>query len=334
MIIDVHGHWTPPTEAGVYQSRLVMNRGRPIEQARPPKIDDERMQGIVDGHIAKLRAVGTDLQLISARPYAMMHSLKPERVVRLWTEFVNDAIAQQVRLSGGVFRGVAALPQFRGEPPRAAVVELERCVRELGFVGCLLNPDPLEGDEGQRPPGLGTEHWYPLFEKLVELDVPALVHSAGCMDPRESYTLHFLNEASIAVLELLESRVFEDFPTLKIVVSHTGGAIPYHMGRFRAWRFRAKGEPFDESLHKLYFDTCNYSRDALEHFFKVVRPTNVLFGTENPGTGSAIDPATGAQLDDLKPVIDGLGHLTDVDRQLIYEGNARRLYPLGLEDGR
>lgn len=329
MVIDIHGHLTPGPEAHVYQARLIMNRGRPAEQARPPTVPDESVASTIAPHLDKLRAVGTDVQLISPRPYAMMHSVKPLKVVRSWTAFVNDLIAQQVRLSAGVFRGVAGLPQYRTEPVGAAVEELERCIRTLGFVGCILNPDPMEGDEGPRPAGLGSEYWYPLYEKLVELDVPALIHSASCVDPRESYTLHFLNEESVAIMNLIESRVFTDFPSLKLVVAHTGGAIPYHIGRFRAWRLRAGGgEAFDDSLHRLYFDTCNYSKDALEHFFKVVPARNVMFGTENPGTGSVRDPASGRQMDDLKPVIDSIESLTNEDREMIYSENAMRVYRL------
>src|SRR5207253_530212 len=105
--------------------------------------------------------------------------------------------------------------------PEDCLPELERCVKELGFAGCLLNPDPTEGD-GERPPGLGETFWYPVYEKLVEFDIPALIHSASSCDPRESYTLKFINEESIAVISLLESRVFDDFPRLKLVVPHGG----------------------------------------------------------------------------------------------------------------
>jgi predicted TIM-barrel fold metal-dependent hydrolase len=53
-----------------------------------------------------------------------------------------------------------------------------------------------------------------------------------------------------------------------------------------------------------------------------------LFGTEKPGTGSSVDPATGRWLDDLKPVIESLPELTAEDKARIFEENARRLYRL------
>jgi 4-oxalmesaconate hydratase len=271
--------------------------------------------------------VGTDVQFISPRPYLQMHSVKPGRVTELWSRHCNDLIARFVEMFPERFRGVAGLPQYRDTSPLGCLDELDRCVKELGFVGCVLNPDPLEGDGGP-PPGLGDEFWYPLYERLVDLDVPALVHSASCVSPRESYTLHFINEESIAILELLESRVFQDFPSLQIVISHAGGAIPYHMGRFRAWSWRSAGTRFDDALRRLHFDTCNYSREALELLFRVVGPQRCMFGTEMPGTGSVVDPDTGRTFDDLKPVIESIELLTDDDRRDVFSENARRLYRL------
>lgn len=327
MIIDIHGHTVAPPEVYQFQSRLLGSRGKPFDGF--PKISDEAIAKALEKPIQTMKKVGTDLQLISPRPYLAMHSIQPASMVHKWTEFVNNVIAQQVRLFPQYYRGVAGLPQSPGADIRECIPELRRCVEELGFVGCQLNPDPMEGGH-PTPPGLGDEYWYPLYEALVELDIPVLIHSASCCSERESYTLHFINEESIAIMSLLESNVFKDFPNLKVVISHTGGAIPYQMGRFRAWRHRTKGEDFDTSLKKLYFDTCNYSKEALELAFKVIGSDNLLFGTENPGTGSVLNPETGTTFDDLKPVIDSIDFLTDEDRYKVYEGNAKKLYKLDI----
>ncbi|HZU05288.1 MAG TPA: amidohydrolase family protein [Chloroflexota bacterium] len=333
MIIDIHGHVTAPAELYAYKAGLLSHRG--WHGRGGLNISDEELERALTtpvfggkSHLEQLKEVGTDLQLISPRPYQMMHSEKPERIVRWWIEENNNLIARQCKLHPEVFRGVAGLPQYPGRDLKDAIEELERCVKELGFVGCLLNPDPTEG-EGPPPPGLGDEYWYPLYEKLVELDVPALVHSASCRSPRESYSLHFVNEESIAIISLLSSRVFQDFPTLKLVISHGGGAIPYQLGRFRATRIRQRHpEPFEEAMRKLYYDTCLYSKEALELLFKVVGPDRCLFGTERPGTGTALDPVTGRWTDDLKPVIESIEWLTDADRKKIFEDNAKALYKL------
>ena len=125
---------------------------------------------------------------------------------------------------------------------------------------------------------------------------------------------------------MLHSKVFEKFPNLKLVVPHGGGAIPYHMGRFRAWSVRTGGESFDNKLKRLHFDTTTYDKDALELLFKVVGPDRVLFATEKPGTGSARDPKTGRDFDDLKPVIESIAFLSEQDRRNVFECNCTRLY--------
>jgi 4-oxalmesaconate hydratase len=320
VIIDAHGHTLAPPEVYEYQSKLIARRS----PFKPPKLADDLLAGKLEEHVALLDAAGTDVQLISPRPYTMMHSLLNPGIVRAWTGFVNDVIARQCQLCPDRFRGVAGLPQFRDHDLAPAVEELERCVTELGLVGCLLNPDPLEGD-GQ-PPGLGDPYWYPLYERLCQLDVPAMIHSASCSSPRESYSLHFINEESIAVLGLLESSVFRDFPDLKIVVAHGGGAIPYQLGRFRARGLRAGGDDLEARLGLLHYDTCVYSEAGLDLLFRVVGPSRCLFGTERPGTGAAVDPRTGRSLDDLRPVIESLERLSAADRELVFETNARRLY--------
>jgi 4-oxalmesaconate hydratase len=267
------------------------------------------------------------VQFISPRPYLQMHSVKPGRVTELWTRHCNDLIRRFIDLFPDRFRGVAGLPQFMNESPAVrAVAELQRAVNELGFVGCLINPDPTEG-EGPAPAGLGDPFWYPLYDAMTALDVPGLIHSAGSCSPRESYTLKFINEENIAVISLLESKALEKYPNLKIVVAHGGGAIPYQMGRFRSWAVRRNSPvTFDEQLKKLYFDTCNYSKDSIELLLKVVGSDNVLFGTEKPGTGSARDPVSGRDYDDMKPVIESIAWLTDEQRKDIFECNCTRVY--------
>jgi 4-oxalmesaconate hydratase len=227
------------------------------------------------------------------------------------------------------FQGVCQLPLLAGEPVTVAIPELERCVNELGFIGCLLNPDPSEG--AWTTPTLDNEYWYPLYEKLCELDVPALIHSAGCKNERETYSEHFITEETIAVLSLCKSQVFQRFPTLKIIVAHGGGSVPYQIGRWRAARFNQMRnnpnlESFDQSLRRLYFDTVLYNKESLEFLFKIVGTDRCMFGTEKPGSGSAQDPATGAWLDDLKPVIESIEWLTEQDKRLIFEENAKKVF--------
>ena len=324
MIIDSHAHIVMPPESFRYMAELVGGRANP---STTPKVPDASVRKMAEELVRSMDGVGTDVQFISPRPYLQMHSVKPGRVSELWSRHCNDLIARFVEMYPDRFRGVAGLPQYMDEALDVRVIpELRRCVNDLGFVGCLINPDPTEG-EGPTPPGLGDPFWHPLYQAMTELDVPGLIHSAGSCSARESYTLKFINEESIAIVSLLGAKTFDTFPTLKIVVAHGGGAIPYQMGRFRSWNVR-KGETvtFDEQLRKLYFDTCNYSKEAIELLLKVAGTDNVLFGTEKPGTGSARDPISGRDYDDMKPVIESIEWLTSKQRDDIFECNCRRVY--------
>jgi 4-oxalmesaconate hydratase len=321
LIIDSHAHVVIPKESYQFMGELVSSRANPV---RKPTLVEASVRAAGQSIIDIMDRVGTDIQFLSPRPYMQMHSIKPAKVTAMWTAHMNDLIFDTVKMFPKRFRAVAGLPQYRDESPINCFQELDFRVKEQGFIGCLLNPDPTEGD-GAPPPGLGDPFWYPLYEKLCELDIPALIHSAGSCQPRESYTLKFINEESIGIISLLNSNVFERFPNLKLIFPHGGGAIPYHMGRFRAWAVR-RGENFDDKLKRLNFDTCTYDQDAIELLIKKVGADRVLFGTEKPGTGSAKSPETGLDLDDLKPVIENISFLSEKDRENIFECNCTRLY--------
>jgi len=331
LIIDCHGHVSAPAELWVYKSMLLSHRG---EHGRAfPELSDEEILSHTNrkemapcGHLDMLDRVGTDYQLLSPRPFQMMHSEKPAKLVHWFTEETNNIIARQSRLMPDRFAPVAGLPQIAGEPVEVVLPELERCVSRLGFKGCLLNPDPFE-NSGVEPPAMGDRYWYPLYEKLCELDVPAHIHSAGSRSARAPYTLNFLLEETMAVYGLLESNVFKDFPNLKIVVSHGGGAIPYHIGRFRSSAAR-RGFEFLDTMRHLYYDTVLYSEEALRLLIKTVGADRCLFGAECPGVGSAINPDTGRTFDDIRPCIESFDWLSQDEKSAIFEGNARALFKL------
>jgi 4-oxalmesaconate hydratase len=322
----MHGHVSAPPELYAFKALLLSTRGD--HHSGGPSISDERIEVACGGHITMLRDVGTDIQFISVRPFQQMHSERPEKIVRKWTMAQNDLIARQVNLHPDVFRGIAAMPQSPYTGPKVWIEELERCVVELGFIGTLINPDPGEGIEPTAPP-MGDEYWYPLYEKMVELDVPGLIHSAGCRNDRETHLNHFITEESINVLSVIDSRVFADFPKLKLIVAHGGGSIPYQIGRWRSHRWLMDGRsarPFDQDLRAFYFDTVLYNRESLELLLRVCGSDRVVFGTELPGSGSGVDPSTGRPLDDLRPVIESLAWLTSEDKGRVFERNTRTLY--------
>jgi OH-DDVA meta-cleavage compound hydrolase len=272
MIIDCHGHVSAPAELWAYKAGLLAARGS-HGRGKVEVTDEEiriaanKKQMGAAGHLDLLKKVGTDRQLISPRPFQMMHSEKPAKIVHWLTEETNNIIHRQTQLFPDTFIGVAGLPQVAGDPIEKALPELERTVK-MGFKGCLLNPDPYE-NSGTEAPGMGERYWYPLYEKLCELDVPAHIHTTSSRSTRSPYSLHFITEETIAIYNLVTSDVFKDFPDLKIVVSHGGGAIPYQIGRFQSASLRNK-VTFIDGLRKLYFDTVLYSEGALRLLFETV----------------------------------------------------------------
>jgi 4-oxalmesaconate hydratase len=237
----------------------------------------------------------------------------------------NDLIAQVCRIYPESFVGVCQLPQSPGVDPGTCAAELERCVLELGFVGCNLNPDP-SGGYWTGPP-MTDRFWYPLYEKLVELDVPAMIHVAASCNPNFHGTgAHYMNGDTSVFMQLLLSDLFKDFPKLRFVIPHGGGAVPYHWGRYRGLAMMAK-RTLEPLLDNVFFDTCVYHYPGIELLTKVVPPDNVLFASEMVGAVKGIDPNTGHYFDDTRRYVDACAFLSAQDKAKIYEGNARKVYP-------
>lgn len=324
MIIDIHGHLQAPPQLHAYAQSLLNTRG--MEGKDDPGISDEALEAVSQATLKLMDGVGTDVRFTSPRPY-LMHSEQPARVVHWWIEALNNVIARECKAHPDRMAGIGALPQVAGESIDGCLEELERTILGLGFVGVSVNPDPGEGLTPTPP--MGHEYWYPLYERCVALDVPILVHSASCRNERESYLEHFITEDTIAALSLCRSRVFQDFPSLKIIIPHGGGSVPYQIGRWRSVRHRPDhrdSESFDASLRKLYFDTCLYTQSAIDLLLREVGVDRCMFGTEKPGVGSQVDNESGEWFDDIKPKIERIEWLTDADRKAVFEDTARRVF--------
>jgi 4-oxalmesaconate hydratase len=129
-------------------------------------------------------------------------------------------------------------------------------------------------------------------------------------------------------MQLLQGDLFRDFPTLKFVIPHGGGAVPFHWGRYRGLAQDMKKPLLTEHLMKnVFFDTCVYHLPGIELLTKVISVDNVLFASEMLGAVKGIDPETGHHYDDTKRYVDQVKALSDTDRYKIFEGNARRVYP-------
>ena len=196
----------------------------------------------------------------------------------------------------------------------------------MGFIGCNLNPDP-GGGKFSHPP-LTDQYWYPFYEKMVELDVPAMIHVSGSCNPAMHATgAYYIAADTIAFMQLIEGNLFKDFPTLRFIIPHGGGAVPYHWGRYRGLADMLK-QP-DLSVHlmnNVFFDTCVYHQPGINLLADVIDNKNILFGSEMVGAVRGIDPTTGHYFDDTKRYVDAL-NISDAERHMIFEGNARQVFP-------
>ena len=329
MIIDCHGHYTTaPKALEDWRARQIDHLANPSlgPKAADLKIsDDELRESIEANQLKKMRERGSDLTIFSPRASFMAHHIGDFNTRSTWAAICNALIHRVNRLFPQQFVGAAMLPQSPGVKPETCIPEIKRCVEEYGFVGINLNPDPSGGH--WREPPLSDRWWYPIYETMVEYDIPAMVHvSTSCNACFHTTGAHYLNADTTAFMQFLTSNLFKDFPTIKFVIPHGGGAAPYHWGRFRGLAQDMKLPPLKEHLlGNLYFDTCVYHQPGIDLLLKVIPADNILFASEMIGAVRGIDPETGFPYDDTRRYIEA-SNLNAADKQKIFESNAKRVF--------
>ena len=329
MIIDCHGHYTTaPQQLRDFRKAQVEAFDKGGQEPEEPVFSDDQIrETLVDAQLRLQEERGTDVTIFSPIAGLMGHHLGDEAMSQRWSRLSNNLIHQVCKIYPKSFVGVCQLPQSPGIPAANCVAELERCVNELGFIGCNVNPDPSGGY--WRDPPMTDRYWYPLYEKMVELDVPGMVHVSSSCNPAFHHTgAHYINGDTTAFMQFLLSDIFQDFPTLRFIIPHGGGAVPYHWGRYRGLAQDLKRPPLADMIRdNVFFDTCVYHYPGVELLAKVLPVDNILFASEMIGAVRSVDPETGHHFDDTKRYVDQLSHLTDNDRYKIYEGNARKVFP-------
>ncbi|WP_226018358.1 amidohydrolase family protein [Novosphingobium sp. FKTRR1] len=328
MIIDCHGHYTVLPKAHDEwreAQKAAFKAGEPAP-AYPDISDDVIRETIEANQLRLLKERGADMTIFSPRASAMAPHVGDQSVAVPWAQACNNLIARVVDLFPETFVGVCMLPQSPEADLTSSVAELERCVTELGFIGCNLNPDP-GGGRFTHPP-LTDPYWFPIYEKMVELDVPAMIHVSGSCNPAMHATGgYYIAADTIAFMQLLEGDLFSRFPTLRFIIPHGGGAVPYHWGRYRGLADMLKKPDLSGHLmNNVFFDTCVYHQPGINLLADVIDNKNILFGSEMVGAVRGIDPTTGHYFDDTKRYVDALD-ISDAERHAIFEGNARRVFP-------
>jgi 4-oxalmesaconate hydratase len=330
LIIDCHGHYTTAPKA------LEEWRNRQIAHLNTPKLgpkvseltisDDELRASIEGNQLRLMKERGSDLTIFSPRASFMAHHIGDFNTSATWAAICNELCARVAQLFPDHFIGAAMLPQSSGVDPASCIPELERCVKAYGMVGINLNPDP-SGGHWSAPP-LSDKSWYPIYEKMVEYGIPAMIHvSTSCNPCFHTTGAHYLNADTTAFMQCLTSDLFKDFPDLKFLIPHGGGAVPYHWGRFRGLAQEMKKPLLSEHLlNNIFFDTCVYHQPGIDLLTKVMPVKNVLFASEMIGAVRGIDPETGHYYDDTKRYIEA-ADISDADRRAIFEDNARHVFP-------
>ena len=329
MIIDCHGHYTTaPKELEAFRQKQIAELKEPSSPRSKGTIsisDDEIRESIEKAQLKLQRERGTDVTIFSPRAAGMGHHIGDATTSLHWSLVCNDLIHRVCTLFPQNFVGVCQLPLTPGVPPTNSIPELERCIKEYGFIGCNLNPDPSGGY--WKDPPLTDKWWYPFYEKLVELDVPAMIHVSMSCNPNFHTTGgHYINGDTTAFMQLITADLFKDFPSLKFIIPHGGGAVPYHWGRYRGIAQDLK-KPLlkDHLLNNVFFDTCVYHQPGIDLLFKVIPADNILFASEMVGAVRGVDPESGHYYDDTKRYVEAM-KLSPENRQKVFEGNARRVY--------
>jgi 4-oxalmesaconate hydratase len=331
MIIDCHGHYTTaPKSLEAFRQKQIEGLKNPALSPAKDSLkisDDELRETIEKAQLRIQRERGTDMTVFSPRAGGMAHHIGNAATSALWTDICNELIHRVCTLFPKNFVGVCQLPQSPGVRPDNCISELRRCVEEYGFIGCNLNPDP-SGGYWTDPP-LTDKWWYPLYEAMVELDVPAMVHVSSSCNPAFHFTgAHYINGDTTAFMQFINSDLFKDFPTLKFVIPHGGGAVPYHWGRYRGLAQDMGKPPLQEHvMNNVFFDTCVYHQAGIDLLTRVIPADNILFASEIVGAVKGIDPETGHYYDDTRRYIDAVTTLSAADKKKIFEDNVRRVYP-------
>ena len=335
MIIDCHGHFTTAPAPHqqfrdaqlAYLAACAGGTDPALTPPVPAAISDGAIRESIEANQLRLAGErGTDLTIFSPQASAMGHHVTDPATAQAWARACNDLIGRVTTLFPRKFAGVCQLPQVTAWPLDDCVAELDRCVRELGFVGCNLNPDP-SGGYWTSPP-LTDAYWFPLYEKMTELDVPAMIHvSASCNPAVQTTGAHYLSADTTVFMQLVEGDLFGRFPSLRFVIPHGGGAVPYHWGRFHGVAERLGRPPLGQHLMgNVFFDTYVYHQPGIDLLTGVIGAGNILFASEMLGAVRGINPDSGSSWDDTRQYVDKAG-LSEADLRQVLELNARRVYP-------
>jgi len=328
-IIDSHFHWWPRS----ISERLCKRKSLPLAQRNErggyTYLREQRGDYVLnswaewfdlDKQLEHMHGLGHQVDVVcSIGPLSVYFSDLPREEGRDLAIAWNEEMAGAQRKYPGRLWASAAVPLV---DTKIAIEVLDDAVARLGLVGVNL-PGSIGSD-----PRLDAERLDPFYARVETLGLPIFLHptDAVFVDMLEGYggalhlTLGRVIEVSVAAMRLVLSGLMERHPTLKIVMSHTGGALPYQSGRMDKNAGSAKlPRPASAYLKRMYTDTVTPHVAGLKFAIEYYGIDRVMYGTDYP----CWDPATALNQ------IDELG-LSQGDQEKIFYSNARRI--LGLRD--
>lgn len=265
----------------------------------PDSYWQELSHRLLDIHDTRLRlmdAHGMEMMLLSLNAptvQAMPDPKKADEVARR----ANDYLAEQVAKRPDRFQGLAALPM---QDPELATRELQRCVRDLGFRGALVNGFSQVREEISAVYYDLPQYW-PFWAEVEKLDVPFYLHPRNPLPSMAPIydghpwllgpTWAFAQETAVHALRLMASGLFDQYPKLTIILGHLGEGLPYNMWRIdnrNAWvkappRYPAKKKLGEYFQANFYLTTSgNFRTQTLIDAMLEIGADRILFSTDWP----------------------------------------------------
>ena len=285
---------------------------------------------IQDDRLRQMDASGIELAVLSLLSPGIQALWRTEQAVD-WARRLNDHAAEQVALRPDRFAAFAALPM---QDPDEAVTELRRAVRDLGFVGAMINGFSQIGAEDTAV-YLDEERYRPFWAAVRQLDVPVYLHPRDGLPSRNQiYDGHpwllgsawgFSVETGTHALRLMGSGLFDRYPGVQVILGHFGELLPFNIWRTdHRIEVAPRGIPARQQFgyylrNNFYLTTSgNYRTPALLNSLLEVGADRLLFATDYPFE----------QMSDATTWLDGV-EINESDHAKIASENARRLLKLG-----
>jgi 2,3-dihydroxybenzoate decarboxylase len=260
---------------------------------------DELRHRLLDFQEQRLRLMdesGVEIMIASLNAPAVQAIREVKRAVEVARQ-ANDVLANEVAKRPDRFIGVAALPM---QEPEAAIQELQRSIRELGFKGALVNGySEIEGTD--KPLHYDLPQYRPFWHAVESLDVPFYLHPrppmAGVSPLYEGHswlfgpTWSFAAESSLHAMRLIGSGLFDDCPRLQIILGHLGEGLPFYLWRIdgrNTWmkaphKYPAKKRVADYFRANFHVTTSgHFSTPALIDTIAEIGVDRVMFSVDYP----------------------------------------------------